>query len=169
VEDEPSELEGRRPKRLRRATEQAEAPGPSSRGEPWVPKITIHGEPVTTEHTVFETTDIDFSARVAHALTRATCLPGDYEVWEQIPSGSLFRHISRGLVIVSIISPNFWFYELVLLYLPIISKCISCLHFVFQVAQGVQAAEARAYGLYEEKQKMKAEHEKISDGRGEKC
>jgi hypothetical protein len=53
VEDEPSELEGRRPKRLRKAAEQAEAPGPSSRGEPWVPKITIHGEPVTTEHTVF--------------------------------------------------------------------------------------------------------------------
>uniref|UniRef100_A0A2N9FGI4 Uncharacterized protein n=1 Tax=Fagus sylvatica TaxID=28930 RepID=A0A2N9FGI4_FAGSY len=89
VEDEPSELEGRRSKRLRRAAEQAEAPGPSSRGEPWVPKITIHG---------------------------------DYGVWEQMPSGSLFRHISRGLVI---------------------------------------AAEARAYGLYEEKQKMKAEHEKI--------
>jgi hypothetical protein len=99
----PTEQEGRRPKRLRKAAEQAEAAGPSSRGEPWVPKITVHGEPVTTEHTVFETTDIDFSARVAHALTRATCLPGDYQVWEQIPSGSLFRHISRGLVIVSII------------------------------------------------------------------
>uniref|UniRef100_A0A2N9FPM5 Uncharacterized protein n=1 Tax=Fagus sylvatica TaxID=28930 RepID=A0A2N9FPM5_FAGSY len=124
----PTEQGGRRPKRLRKAAEQAEAAGPSSRGEPWVPKITVQGEPVTTEHTVFETTDIDFSARVAHALTRATCLPGDYQVWEQIPSGSLFRHISRGLVIA---------------------------------AQGVQAAEARAYGLYEEKQKMKAEHEKI--------
>jgi hypothetical protein len=42
-----------------------------------------------------------------------------------------------------------------------ISKFISCLYLVFQAAQGVQAAEARAYGLYEEKQKMKAEHEKI--------
>ena len=97
----PAEQEGLRPKRLRKASEQAEAPGPSSRGEPWVPQINIHGEPVTTEHMVFETTDIDFSARVAHALTRETCLPGDYQVWEQIPSGSLFRHISRGLVIVS--------------------------------------------------------------------
>ena len=101
VGDEPSELEVRRPKRARKAAEQTEAPGPSSQGKAWVPKITIHGQPVTTEHTVFETTDIDFSARVAHALTRATCLPGDYGVWEQMPSGSLFRHISRGLVIVS--------------------------------------------------------------------
>ena len=107
VEDEPSELEARRPKRLRRTAEQAEAPGPSSRGEAWVPKITVQGQPVTTEHTVFETTDIDFSARVAHALTRATCLPGDYGVWEQMPSGSLFCHISRGLVIVSSLSLTF--------------------------------------------------------------
>ena len=107
VEDEPSELEGRRPKRLRRVAEQAEALGPSSRGEAWVPKITVHGQPVTTEHTVFETMDIDFSAWVAHALTRATCLPGDYGVWEQMPSGSLFRHISRELVIVSSLSLTF--------------------------------------------------------------
>jgi hypothetical protein len=37
VEDEPTELEGRRPKRLRKAAEQTEAPGPSARGEAWVP------------------------------------------------------------------------------------------------------------------------------------
>ncbi len=153
----PTEQGGRRPKRLRKAAEQVEEAGPSSQGEPWVPKITVQGEPVTTEHTVFETTDIDFSARVAHALTRATCLPGDYEVWERIPSGSLFRHISRGLVIVSIISLAFGFMSL-FCYIP---KFFSCLHLVFQAAQGVQAAEARAYGLYEEKQKMKAEHEKV--------
>uniref|UniRef100_A0A2N9I483 Uncharacterized protein n=1 Tax=Fagus sylvatica TaxID=28930 RepID=A0A2N9I483_FAGSY len=133
VEDEEverSELEIRRPKRARKGAEQVEVPGPSSQGEVWVPKITVHGQPVIIEHTVFETTDIDFSARVAHALTRATCLPGDYGVWEQMPSGNLFRHISRGLVIA---------------------------------AQGVQAVEARAYGLYEEK-KMEAEHERaLSD------
>jgi hypothetical protein len=110
VGDEPPELEVRRPKRLRKAAEQAEAPGPSSQGEAWVPKITIHGQPVTTEHTVFETTDIDFSVKVAPALTRATCLPGDYEVWEQMPSGSLYRHISRGLVIVSSPYPIFFLF-----------------------------------------------------------
>uniref|UniRef100_A0A2N9FYX8 Uncharacterized protein n=1 Tax=Fagus sylvatica TaxID=28930 RepID=A0A2N9FYX8_FAGSY len=65
-------------KRARTVTEPREIPGPSSQGEPWVPEITVQGLPVTTEHTVFETTDIDFSARVAHALTRATCLPADY-------------------------------------------------------------------------------------------
>ena len=107
VEVERSELEVRRPKRARKGAEQVEVPGPSSQGEVWVPKITVHGQPVITEHTVFETTDIDFSARVAHALTRATCLLGDYGVWEQMPSSSLFCHISQGLVIVSSSYPTF--------------------------------------------------------------
>jgi hypothetical protein len=109
VEVERSEQQAPRPKRARMVAEQAEVPGPSSQGEIWVPEITIQGQPVITDHTVFETTDIDFSARVAHALTRETCLPGDYGVWEQMSSGRLFRHISRGLVIVSSFYPTFFF------------------------------------------------------------
>jgi hypothetical protein len=101
VKVEQAEHQAPRPKRARIVVEQTEVPGPSSQGEPWVPEIMVQGQPVTTDHTVFETTNIEFSARVAHALTRATCLPGDYGVWEEMFSGRLFRHISHGLVIVS--------------------------------------------------------------------
>ena len=80
VEVEHSEQEAPRPKRAKVAAEQVEVPGPSSQGEIWVPEITVQGQPVTTDHTVFEKTDIAFSTRVAHALTRATCLPRDYGV-----------------------------------------------------------------------------------------
>ena len=80
VEAEQAEEQAPKPKRARVVIEQTEIPGPSSQGEPWVPEIMVQGQPDTTNHTVFYTSDVEFSARVAHALTRATCLPGDYEV-----------------------------------------------------------------------------------------
>ena len=80
MEAEQVEEQAPKPKRARVVIEQTEIPGPSSQGEPWVPEIMVQGQPDTTNHTVFYTSDVEFSARVAHALTRATCLPGDYEV-----------------------------------------------------------------------------------------
>ena len=80
----------RRPKRARVVDEQTNLPSSSSSVEIWALKMTVAGDPVITSHTVFDTFDVEFSARVAQALTKAFCLLEDNQVWEDMSSGRMF-------------------------------------------------------------------------------
>ena len=133
----------RRPKRLRAATERVDLPGSSSDAEVWAPRMVVAGDPITTAHTVFETTDVEFSARVAQAITRVSCLPGDSQVWDDMSSGRIFRHVSRSLVMVSLLI-RVWFTSPLL-----IEFCLDTLFmFRLKAAQGVHVAESRIAGLH---------------------
>ena len=89
------------PKKKRRSVV---PPGPtegaSASFEPWVPRLLFGDGPISIHDTVLDETEPELSAYVAHGLARAACLPGDMNQWDSMSSAQIFRHGTRGLMIV---------------------------------------------------------------------
>ncbi len=90
-----------RPKRPKVVVETTQHPGPSSSKNIWAPEMMLGKDLISVHHFVLNTSDVELSAKVAHALTGATCLPKDIQAWDKMYSGQIHRHISWGLVMVS--------------------------------------------------------------------
>ncbi len=52
-------------------------PRPSSLDNIWDPELMVRLDLVSVHHTVLDTLDVELSAKVAHTLVGAACLPGD--------------------------------------------------------------------------------------------
>ncbi len=76
------------------------AEGASASFEPWVPRLLFGDGPISVHDTVLDETEPELSAHVAHGLARAACLPGDMNQWDSMNSAQIFRHGTRGLMMV---------------------------------------------------------------------
>ena len=59
---------------------------------------------------MLDTSNFEHATKVAHALGAAICLPRDIQTWDEMPSGKMFRHIARRLVMVSLTISRYTFY-----------------------------------------------------------
>jgi hypothetical protein len=78
------------------------AEGTSSGFEAWVPNLLFGDGPISVHDTVLDESETELSAHVAHGLARAACLPGDMNQWDSMNSGQIFRHITRGMMMVHV-------------------------------------------------------------------
>uniref|UniRef100_A0A2N9HKZ0 Uncharacterized protein n=1 Tax=Fagus sylvatica TaxID=28930 RepID=A0A2N9HKZ0_FAGSY len=76
------------------------AEGASASFEPWVPRLLFGDGPISIHDTVLDETETELSAHVAHGLARAACLPGDMNQWDGMSSAQIFRHGTRGMMMV---------------------------------------------------------------------
>ena len=76
------------------------AEGASASVEPWVPTLLFGDGLISVHDTVLDETEPDLSSHVAHGLARAACLPGDMNQWDSMSSAQIFRHSTRGLMMV---------------------------------------------------------------------
>jgi hypothetical protein len=91
-----------------------------------VPNLLFGDGPISVHDTVLDETKTELSAHVAHGLARAACLPGDMNQWDSMNSGQIFRHVTRGMMMVNFSSFNIFFASLYSLDLYFITSS-SCL------------------------------------------
>jgi hypothetical protein len=91
-------------KRARVESFSVPAEGESSNFEAWVPDLVFGLGPISVRDTVLDNFEIEISTKVAHGLSRVTCLPEDMKLWDTMDSRQIFRHISRGMMMVIVFS-----------------------------------------------------------------
>jgi hypothetical protein len=77
------------------------AEGPSSHHAAWDPALLFGPNPISIRDTILNHSDVDASARVAHGLSFAACLPEDMKRWASTQPGDAFRQMTHGLMMVS--------------------------------------------------------------------
>jgi hypothetical protein len=131
----------------------------SSSFEAWVPNLLFGDGPISVHDTVLDETEIELSAHVAHGLARAACLPGDMNQWDSMNSGQIFRHVTRGMMMVNISSFNTFFTSLY------------SLDFIFhnffflsiKATQGILSMKSRVVKMTQELQKKGADYKRLED------
>jgi hypothetical protein len=86
------------------------AEGTSSSFEAWVPRLLLGDGLISVHDTILDETETELSAHVAHGLARAACLPGDMNQWDSMNSGQIFRHVTRGMMMVTFFSFNMYIF-----------------------------------------------------------
>jgi hypothetical protein len=87
------------------------AEGTSSSFEAWVPNLLFGNGPISVHDTILDELETDLSVHVAHGLARAAYLPGDMNQWDSMNSRQIFRHITRGMMMVNVSFPDTYFYK----------------------------------------------------------
>ena len=113
--DQGEELAPRR-KRSRPETTSVPAQGSSSHFEAWIPNLMYRTDPISVRDIILDNSKIEILVKVAHGLSRASCLPEDMKVWDPMHSGQIFHHISRGLMLVSVFPCSLFYFFFIILY-----------------------------------------------------
>jgi hypothetical protein len=168
VESEQEEAQQSHQKEGRAEPSSIPAEGPSSHRAAWDPALLFGPNPISVRDTILNHSDVDASARVAHGLSFAACLPEDMKRWASTQPGDAFRQMTHGLMMVStflltsflckkifiIIIFSFWSSHVFRVFY---------LHLFTQTTQGVRSMEAKFYRLTEKFQKKEAEQKKLSE------
>ena len=103
--DDSDHREKLTPRKKRRRTEEPSiaVEGSSSNFVAWEPESLFGPGPISVRDTVLDESETELSAQVAHGLAREACLPEDMKLWDNMSTGRIFRHVTRGIMMVSFI------------------------------------------------------------------